>query len=276
MSQFEIRPITPTIGAEIVGLDLAEPLDDETFAGVERAFLDRQVLVFRNQDIPVDRVLEFARRFGPVSLPPIAPMHPDHPEVMVFELTEPRGAGADTWHVDAIYTKEPPKATILQAVTLPETGGDTYFGNMVAAYDALSKPLRELLSDLRAVHDISAPMRRAVDKGIRKPEEFEATCEKYPPVDHPLVRTHPETGHRSLFLAANSTTEILGLRERESELILPFLLQHVTSGEFHCRVRWEPHTIAFWDQRCTLHYAVPDYCERRVMYRYSIEGEVPR
>ena len=275
MNGIEIHPVTPIIGAEIGGIDLGQPLDEQTFASVEQAFLDHHVLFFRNQDVPVDRMLEFARRFGPVSLPPIAPVHPDHPDVMVFELTEPRGAGADTWHVDAIYTEVPPKGTILQAIQIPELGGDTYFGNMYAAYEALSPTLREMLSDLRAVHDISAPMRRAVEKGIRKPDELEATRKRYPPVDHPLIRTHPETGRQSLFLAANSTTRILGLTQRESDLLLPFLFQHVTSGEFHCRLRWEPHTIAFWDQRCTLHYAVPDYCERRMMYRFSIDGDVP-
>ncbi len=275
LNGIEIHPVTPVIGAEVGGVDLAEDLDDETFARIEQAFLDHKVLFFRKQNVPVDRLLEFARRFGPVSLPPIAPVHPDHPDVMVFELTDPRGAGADTWHVDAIYTETPPLGTILQAVKIPELGGDTYFGNMVAAYEALSPKLREMLSTLRAVHDISAPMRRAVEKGIRKPEELETTREKFPPVDHPLVRTHPETGRQSLFLAANSTTKILGLNDRESDLLLPFLFQHVTSGEFHCRLRWDLQTIAFWDQRCTLHYAVPDYHERRVMNRYSIDGDAP-
>ncbi|MBW2361816.1 MAG: TauD/TfdA family dioxygenase [Deltaproteobacteria bacterium] len=138
------------------------------------------------------------------------------------------------------------------------------------------EPLRELLAGLGALHDVTAPMRRAVAKGIHAPEEFEAMRSENPPVDHPLVRTHPETGRKSLFLSENTTTKILGLTEQENELLLPLLLRHVKSAEFHCRLRWDPHTIAFWDQRCTLHYAVPDYCERRVMYRLSIDGDVPR
>ena len=276
MSGLEIRPLTPVIGAEIRGVDLREPLAGEEVAAIERAFLARQVLFFRGRDVPVDRLLDFGRHFGNVSLPPIAPAHPEHPDVMVFELVDPRGAGADTWHVDAIYTEEPPKATILQAVKLPEVGGDTYFANMVAAFEALSPAFQEMISGLRAVHDIAAPMRRAIDKGIRSEEEYEATRRTFPPVEHPLVRTHPETGRRSLFLAANSTTRIVGLSEGESDLLLSFLLNHIQLPEFHCRFRWEPHAIAFWDQRCTVHYAIPDYKEQRTMYRLSIDGDKPR
>ena len=193
----------------------------------------------------------------------------------MFDLAEPRGAGADIWHLDGVYTKTPHMATILQAVTLPEKGGDTCFGNMVAAYQALSLPLRKMLGSLRALHDVSLPMRRAVDKGIHAPAELDAICKENPPVAHPLVRTHPQTGRKSLFVSENTTTEILGLTERESALLLHFLFHHVTSVEFQCRLRWDPRTIAFWDQRCTLHFAVPDYVERRVMHRLSIDGDVP-
>ena len=276
MGDLEIRPVTPVIGAEVFGVDLNQPLDPAAIGEIERAFLDHQVLFFQDQDVSVERLLEFGRHFGSVSLPPIAPAHPDHPDVMVFELFDPRGAGADTWHVDAIYTPEPPKATILQAVKLPEVGGDTYFANMVAAYEALSPDFQQLLVGLRAVHDISAPMRKAIDKGIRTQEEYESTRRRFPPVEHPLVRTHPETGRRSLFLAANSTTRIAGLSEPESDLLLGFLLNHIQSPEFHCRFRWRRHSIAFWDQRCILHYAVPDYREQRTMYRLSIDGDKPR
>jgi len=275
VNSLEIRPVTPIMGAEIGGIDLAQPLDEETVDSLNQALLDYQLLAFRDQDVPLDRLIEFARHFGNVSLPPVGQPHPEHPEAMVFDLTEPRGAGADIWHIDAVYTKTPPKATILQAITLPEFGGDTFFGNMVAAYEALSPPLREMLSELRAVHDVTEPMRRAVNKRIYEPEELETMRKENPPVDHPLVRTHPETGRKSLFVSENTTTKILGLTQRENDLLLPFLFHHVTSEEFQCRIRWDPHTIAFWDQRCTVHYAVPDYHERRVMYRLSIDGDVP-
>ncbi|MAG29897.1 MAG: taurine dioxygenase [Deltaproteobacteria bacterium] len=275
MSSLEVQPVTPVIGAEIGGIDLAQPLDDETAAALNQALLDHQVLAFRDQHVPLDRLIDFARHFGHVSLPPVGQPHPQHPEAMIFDLSAPRGAGADTWHVDGVYMKAPPKATILQAITLPKLGGDTFFANMYAAYEALSPAFREMLAGLRAVHDVTEPMRRAINKEIYEPEEFETMRKENPPVDHPLVRTHPETGRKSLFLSENTTTKILGLTDRENELLLPFLLNHVKSSEFQCRVRWDPHTIAFWDQRCTLHYAVPDYCERRVMYRLSLDGDVP-
>lgn len=276
VSTVEILPLTPVIGAEVRGVDLGEPLVPAELATIDRAFLERQLLFFRDQDVSVGQLLDFGRHFGNVSLPPIGPAHPDYPEVMIFELFEPRGAGADSWHVDASYTREPPKATILKAVKLPEVGGDTYFANMAAAYEALSPSFREMIEGLRAVHDISVPMRWAIDKGIRSEEEYEPTRRAFPPVEHPLVRTHPETGRRSLFLATNCTTQIVGLNEQESDLLLGFLLRHIQSPEFHCRFHWEPHSIALWDQRCTVHYAIPDYAEQRTMYRLSIDGDAPR
>ena len=275
VSALEILPLTPVIGAEVRGVDLGEPLSPEVLAQIDRAFLERQMLFFRDQDVPVERLLDFGRHYGNVSLPPIAPAHPEHPEVMVFELFDPRGAGADTWHVDAIYTPLPPKATLLKAVKIPEVGGDTYFANMVAAYEALSPRFREMLTGLRAVHDISVPMRWAIDKGIRAEDEYEPTRQAFPPIEHPLVRTHPETRRQSLFLAANCTTRIAGMSAPESELLLGFLLRHIQSPEFHCRFQWGPHTVALWDQRCTVHYAIPDYKEQRTMYRLSIDGDAP-
>ena len=275
VSTVEILPLTPVIGAEVRGVDLGEPLVPADLAAIDRAFLERQLLFFRDQDVSVKQLLDFGRHFGNVSLQPIGPAHPDYPEVMIFELFEPPGAGADSWHVDASYTREPPKATILKAVKLPEVGGDTYFANMAAAYEALSPSFREMIEGLRAVHDISVPMRWAIDKGIRSEEEYEPTRRAFPPVEHPLVRTHPETGRRSLFLATNCTTQIVGLNEQESDLLLGFLLRHIQSPEFHCRLHWEPHSIALWDQRCTVHYAIPDYKEQRTMYRLSVDGDIP-
>jgi taurine dioxygenase len=275
VNALEVHPVTPAIGAEVAGVDLARPLDEETVGLLARALLDHQVLVFRDQEVPLDRLIEFARHFGNVSLPPVGNPHPDHPEAMIFDLTHPQGAGADIWHLDGVYTKKPPMGTILQAITLPEQGGDTCFANMYAAYEALSPALRELLGGLHALHDVVLPMRRAVDKGVHPPEELEIMRRENPPVDHPLVRTHPETGRKSLFVSENTTTRILELTERESDLLLNFLFHHVESPQFQCRLRWDTRTIAFWDQRCTLHFAVPDYHERRVMYRLSIDGDVP-
>ena len=271
----EVEPMTTAIGAEVRGLNLAAPLDQATFQMIEKAFHEYLVLVFRGQDVPLDRLIDFARRFGNVSKPPIGRPHPEHPEAMIFDLESPRGAGADMWHCDGIYTKTPPMATILQAIQLPRRGGDTCFANMYAAYEALSDPFREMLESLKAVHDVTAPMLRAVAKGVHSAEEVEAMRRQNPPVEHPLVRTHPATGRKSLFVSENTTTRIAGLAARESDLILGYLFRHVESPEFQCRLHWNGQTVALWDQRCTLHFAVPDYTERRMMYRLSIDGDVP-
>lgn len=270
-----IEPMTAAIGAEVHGLNLAVPIDEATFRVVERAFLEHLVLVFRVQDVPLDRLIDFAGRFGRVSKPPVGNPHPVHPEAMIFDLESPRGAGADMWHCDGIYTKTPPMATILQAVQLPRQGGDTCFANMYAAYEALSPPFRKMLDSLEAVHDVTAPMRRAVEKGIHSADDLEGMRRENPPVEHPLVRTHPATGRKSLFVSSNTTRHIADLPERESDLILGYLFQHVASPEFQCRLHWDEQTVALWDQRCTLHFAVPDYTERRVMYRLSVDGDVP-
>jgi taurine dioxygenase len=271
----EIEPLTTTIGAEIRGVNLADPIDDGVFDVVERSFLEHQVLVFREQDVPLDRLIAFARRFGDVSKPPVGNPHPDHPEAMVFDLVSPRGAGADMWHCDGIYTKTPPMATVLQAIQLPRRGGDTCFANMHAAFEALSHPFREMIEKLKAVHDVTAPMLRAVEKGVHGADELEQMRRENPPVEHPLVRTHPQTQRKCLFVSENTTTRIAGIPERESDLILGYLFRHVESPEFQCRLHWDEQTIAVWDQRCTMHFAVPDYTERRVMHRVSIDGDAP-
>ena len=271
----EIEPMTTVIGAEIRGVNLAAPIDEGDFDVVERSFLEHQVLVFREQDVPLDRLIAFARRFGNVSKPPVGNPHPEHPEAMVFDLVSPRGAGADLWHCDGIYTGTPPMATVLQAIQLPRRGGDTCFANMHAAYEALSRPFREMIEKLNAVHDVTAPMLRAVEKGIHSADELEEMRRANPPVEHPLVRTHPQTQRKSLFVSENTTTRIAGLPERESDLLLGYLFRHVESPEFQCRLRWDAQTVALWDQRCTLHFALPDYTERQVMYRVSIDGDAP-
>ena len=161
--------------------------------------------------------------------------------------------------------------SILRAVQLPAVGGDTCFANMYAAYDGLSPPLRELVDGLRAVHDITKPMRKAIAGGHAK-FDLATMQERCPPVEHPVVVTHPETGRRGLFVNRNSTTQLVGLSERENDVLLPFLFDHVRSPEYQCRFHWEPGSMAFWDNRCVQHYAVADYAERRVMHRVTIAG----
>ncbi len=154
---------------------------------------------------------------------------------------------------------------------LPSVGGDTCFASMYAAYEALSEPIRDLVDRLHAVHDVTKPMRKAIAAGHTTMDLAEIQ-ERCPPVEHPVVVTHPETGRRALFVNRNSTTHIVGLSERENEVLLPFLFDHVRSPEFQCRFSWREHSVAFWDNRCVEHYAVADYTQRRVMRRVTIDG----
>jgi taurine dioxygenase len=271
----EIRPVTRTIGAEVGGLDLQEPLRDEDVAVLRGALLDHLVLFFRDQHIDDEQQLAFALRFGPMHVSPLQTVHQDAPEIVVLDQVHPVGEGADEWHSDNTFIAEPPMASILRAVQLPELGGDTCFASMYAAYEALSPPMRAFVDGLRGVHDITRSLQKAIRDG-HSTLDLPATQEKCPPVEHNVVVTHPETGRKALFLNRNSTTHLVGLTERENDVLLPFLFDHVRSPEFQCRFHWEPGSIAFWDNRAVQHYAVADYRERRIMHRATIAGPVAR
>ena len=274
MSPIEILPLTPTIGAEVRGVDLARPLAPGTVSALEQALLDHLVLFFRDQEITDEQQIDFARHFGEISIPPFAPKYGTRPELIVLDQRNPKGEGADEWHSDNTFMSEPPMGSILRAVELPALGGDTCFANMCAAYEALSPPIQRLIADLRAVHDITKPLQKGIAAG-HTAVDLAQTQKQWPPVEHPVVRTHPKTGRRALFVNGNSTTRIVGLSERENHALLPLLIDHVRSPEFQCRFRWRRHSIAFWDNRSAQHFAVPDYAERRVMHRVTVAGDKP-
>jgi taurine dioxygenase len=169
---------------------------------------------------------------------------------------------------------EPPMGSILKAVELPAVGGDTCFANMVAAFEALSEPVRTFVAGLEAIHDITRPLQKAIDAGHSNANLAEVQA-AWPPVRHPVVRTHPVNGKKALFVNGNSTTRIAGISDRENQWLLPFLIDHVRSPEFQCRFRWDTGSIAFWDNRTVQHFAVPDYRERRVMHRVTLAGDRP-
>lgn len=275
MGAIEMRPLTAAIGAEIHGVDLTDTLDDETVTAIRAALLEHLVVFFRDQHITDEQHVDFALRFGPLSVSPLVTKYQETPVVTVLDQVSPKGEGADEWHSDNTFMAHPPMGSILRAVELPAVGGDTCFANMYAAYEGLSAPMRELVDKLRAVHDITKPMRKAIAAGHAK---FDLTTmqERCPPVEHPVVVTHPETGRRGLFVNRNSTTHLVGLGERENDVLLPFLFDHVRSPEYQCRFHWEEGSMAFWDNRCVQHYAVADYTERRVMHRVTIDGPPAR
>lgn len=275
MSDLEIRPVTGVLGAEISGIDLREEQPRETIDRLRAALLEHLVLFFRDQPISVEQQIAFARRFGELSVHPFGPKHPDHPEIIVLDQVAPKDEGADAWHADTTYVAEPPLGSVLRAVKLPALGGDTCFASMFAAYEALSPPIRELIDDLRAVHDITGNVVRANRYGDSSLSLEEALAQ-WPPVSHPVVRTHPESGRKALYVYDVAVSQIEGLSERENAAILPLLCEHVRSPAFQCRFTWEPDSVIFWDNRAVQHLGVPDYHERRIMHRATLVGDAPR
>lgn len=275
MSDLDIRPMGPVIGAEIHGVDLGGELSKSTLRAIEQALLDHLVIAFRGQDITPAQHLAFGRHFGRVYCPPMSAFPPDHPEIMLLDTKTPKGAGADNWHYDATFMPEPPMASVLRPVMLPAGGGgDTCFANMYAAFDALSAPIRTLLEGMKAVHDLSGQLRISVDRGI-SPGGFDELRQQWPPIEHPVVRTHPVTGRKALFLNRVTGSRLVGLNDRENALLVPWLLDHVRDPAFQCRFRWAPDMILMWDNRCTQHCGVPDYTDRRIMHRVTIAGDRP-
>ena len=272
MTRLSIQPVTTTIGARVEGVDLREPLGEDMRDAILAALLRHHVLFFRGQDITPDQQIAFAKQFGPISYPPFAPKYGSNPQYIVLDQTHPRGEGADEWHSDNTFMAEPPMGSILRAVQIPEVGGDTCFASAVAAYEALSPAIQRLVDGLTAVHDITKPLLKGIAAGHADVDLAEIQA-KWPPVEHPVVRTHPVTGAKALFVNRNSTTHIVGLSERENDALLPMLMDHIRSPEFQCRFTWDTNSVAFWDNRTAQHFAVPDYHTRRVMNRVTIAGE---
>jgi taurine dioxygenase len=270
---FRVSPLTGVLGAEIEGLDLAKPLDPPTRKALEDTWMEHQVLFFRDQALSVDQHKAFARNFGELHVHPVLQQMADqgHPEIVVLESDAKRPYVADRWHSDVTFEKCPPLGSILRAVAVPETGGDTMWANMYAAHDALSDTMQRLLSGLTAFHDGGGFARIAKDDSQRRDLESRQTAE------HPVVRTHPATGRRALFVNSVFTKRIVGMKPAESRALLGFLCEHLASPDFSCRFRWRKDSIAMWDNRCTQHRvvadAVPSY---RRMERVTLIGDEPR
>jgi len=268
----DVRPLSPTIGAEITGLSLADELDDATFSELDKAFMDHKVLFFRDQDITTDQHVAVCRRFGELEVHPFVPAKAGFPEVMVLTHNEKFRGTENFWHSDVTWRQEPSLGSMLRAVEVPDVGGDTLFADMEAAYDGLGPAMAAMVDGLVAVHDFV----QVFGPG-KSPEELAELREKYPPAEHPVVRTHPVTGRKSLYVNVAFTTRIKGLRAEESSQLLHYLYGQAAVPERQCRFRWAPNSFALWDNRCVQHYAVSDYWpHRRVMERVTIVGDRPR
>lgn len=267
----DVRPLTPSVGAEVHNIDLGELCDPGTWAELDKAFATHKVLFFRDQDITTDQHVAFCRQFGDLEVHPFIPAKPDHPEVVVLLANEQRKGNENTWHSDVTWREEPSLGSMLRAVELPDLGGDTLFANMEAAYDGLTDEVRDKIDDLTAVHDFTK-----VFGWMKTEDELAELHEKYPPAEHPVVRTHPVTGNKSIYVNAGFTSHIVGMGADESERLLRHLYRQAAIPEYQCRFRWEPNSFALWDNRCVQHYAVSDYYpNRRLMERVTIVGSRP-
>lgn len=272
-----ITPLGPAIGALVDGIDLRQPITDAQRDTLRAALLTHHVLFFENQPIDPPTQRDLAARFGPLHVHPIYPHAPGVPEIIVLDTGQQNLPDNDNWHTDVTFIQTPPLGALLSAQLLPPSGGDTLWASGMAAYEALSPRLRTLLDGLTAEHDMlqSFPAHRFA----RTPDErvrWEAAREANPPVIHPVVRTHPESGRRGLFVNEGFTTRIIELAARESAGILRWLFEHLARPEFSVRWRWKTGDLAFWDNRLTLHYATADYLpHRRVMHRATILGDQP-
>jgi taurine dioxygenase len=277
-----VKSLAGAIGAEISGANLSKPLDVPTFEVIQQALLDRHVVVFRDQQLSRRDQLQFARYFGDPETHPIANGMEDHPEVI--RVLKPAGEAAffgTSWHSDNSFFEKPTAMTILYGEKVPEVGGDTVFASMERAWETLSAAMRAFLEPLVAVHSASNAYDPKTTGDAKYKGEAAITYTYsdsiYDEVEHPVVRTHPKSGRKSLFVNPMFTQRILGLNPNESKALLEMLFAHATRPDFTCRVSWKPGSVTVWDNRCVQHYAIDDYAEfERVMYRVTVSGDRPR
>jgi len=279
---FEVARCTPSIGAEVSGIDFRAPLDDATCGALRTALLKYKVLFFRNQAITPAQHVAVARRFGELEVHPMFPHHPEHPELVVFGRDGTRRGTENIYHSDVSWRETPSMGSMLRCVSCPPIGGDTIWVNMVAAYANLPEDIKARIADLKAVHDALPIFCQELDD-----EAYDRMRAQLPPVVHPVVRTHPETGEKILFVNEAFTTHFtnyvrqnpyrIGFDFKLAEMeLLQYLFRQAAAPEYQVRLRWQPDTVALWDNRATHHYAVQDYFPApRHMNRATIIGERP-
>lgn len=272
----EIKKLTGNIGAEVLGVDLTKDLSKPVIASIRQALLDNLVIFFRDQKLKPEQQIEFAEQFGQISKSPVYKTLESHPQIMpiVKEITDKDIIG-DTWHTDETFQATPPLGSMLYARDIPPLGGDTLFANLYLAYERLSPELKNRLQGLRAIHsndflNANAQLRNST-RSTKLREDIGNIS-----TSHPVIRTHEETGRKLLFVNQPFTFCFDGMTREESLPLLQYLFTQSSKPELTCRFRWQPGSMAFWDNRCTMHYAINDYPgHRREMHRITIQGTVP-
>jgi taurine dioxygenase len=275
VESLSLTPLSPTIGAEVGGLNLARPLSSADKGALRRALLDWKVLFFRDQAITTEQHLAFARNFGELETHPFAPCKPGYPEVLAITHDRDNRGRENTWHSDVTWRLEPSLGSILRAVEVPPVGGDTLFADMYAAYEGLRDEVKRQIDGAMAVHDFTHFRKGMRRRGLSE-AQIEAFNQAYPNPTHPVVRTHPETGRKALYVNAAFTVQIVGMDKAASDALLAHLYAQAAIPEYQCRFRWETNSIAFWDNRASQHYAVSDYWPAvRRMERVTVIGDKP-
>jgi len=276
----ETRKIAGALGAEVYGADLSKPLPPEILAEVRHALLENLVIFFRKQDMTPDRLLTFARNWGDIHRHPYIAGMPDHPDVLelVKRPGDKRNFGGD-WHTDQMFTPKPALGTMLWAKAVPDAGGDTLFSNQYLAYETLSDGMKALIAPIRGMC-VGDKKKGGQSRAANAAATISMTAIEPPPEmprvsPHPLVRTHPETGRKSLYIGGH-VHYLENMTEEESAPLIGYLYNHSQRPEFTCRFRWEAGSLAFWDNRCTMHFAINDYPpETRIMHRVTVAGDAP-
>jgi taurine dioxygenase len=273
--QLMCKPLAKHIGAEIRNIDLTQKLSCSELQSIHDALVFYQVIFFRDQDISSENHKDLASFFGPVQVHPAYPHVEEYPEICILESTSKKPTLIELWHTDMTFSKTPPLGSILRAWEIPKQGGDTLWASTSAAYDALSKTMKNILEDLVAIHSFSYGFKESINLPGGD-EKFKQNILENPPVLHPIVRTHPVTKRKGLFVNKLFTTHIKNMKSNESEMLLNFLYEHMEQEKFSVRFKWQKNSIAFWDNRLTIHRPVNDYFPAyRQLRRITIDGDRP-
>ena len=275
MSRLNIKPLSGCIGAEIHGIDLTKPITHELYIQLRECLVEYEVIFFRDQAITSAQQYALASMFGPLQSHPAYQTVEGFPEISILESTADKPTKIECWHSDMTFRQHPPLATVLRAQVVPDKGGDTLWASMTAAYRGLSKSMQDFLSTLTAVHDFSYGFKESLAEPGGQQRLAQALVDN-PPVRHPVIRTHPESGKSVIFVNELFTRHIEGLSRSESDALLAFIFEHIRTPEYSCRFAWQPDSIAIWDNRSTQHKPINDYFPaHRRLERITIDGDLP-
>ena len=269
------KPMAGALGAEIEGIDLTQALSAADYEQIRKLLVEHEVIFFRGQDVSPAQQKALAESFGPLQIHPAYGTVEGFPEITILESTAEEPTKIEAWHSDMTFRLHPPLATILRSKIIPERGGDTLWASMTAAYEDLSSHMQQLLDGLKAVHDFRFGFKESLEEPGGA-ERLAQAVKDNPPVEHPVIRTHPESGKKVIFVNSLFTTHIIGMKKKESRAVLDFLFEHITTPEYTCRFSWETDCIALWDNRSTQHKPINDYFPaHRKLHRITIYGDQP-